>query len=86
MIIMDLSNAFYTLIHKLLVAKRKSYGLHSSTAFFIESYFANRYQRCKIEDSLSEWERIMAGVPQGSILRPLLYNIFINDIFMYIEN
>ena len=82
---MDLSKVFDTLNHNLLVAKCKTYGLNLNAALFIKSYFTNRYQ-CKIGDSFSEWERIIAGVLQGSILRPLLCNIFINDIFLYIEN
>ena len=57
-----------------------------NVALFIKSYLTNRYQCCKIEDSLSEWERIIAGVPQGSILGTLLFNIYINDIFLCIEN
>ena len=85
-IIMDLSKAFDTLNHDLLVAKLKAYGLDSNVALFIRNYLTNRYQRCKIGDSFSEWERIIAGVPQGSIFGSPLFNIFINDKFLYIEN
>ena len=85
-IIMDLSKAFATLNHNLLVAKLEAYGLDLNAASFIKSYYTNRYQRCKIGDSFSEWERIIAGVAQGSILGSIFFNIFINDIFLYIEN
>ena len=84
MIIIDVSKAFDTLNHNLLVAKLKAYGLNLDAASVIKRYLTNRYQRCKIGDSFNEWERIIAVVPQGSNLGSLLFNIFINDIFLYI--
>ena len=85
-IIMELSKAFDTLNLNLLVAKRKVYVLDLNAASFIKNYLTNKHQGCKIGDSFSEWERIIAGVLQRSILGPLHFNIFINYIFLYIEN
>ena len=65
MIIMDLSKAFDTLNHNLVVAKLKPYSLDSNAALFMKSYLTDRYhQLSKIEGSFSEWEKIIAGVPQ----------------------
>ena len=85
-IITDLSKAFDTLNHNLLIAKLQAYGLDLNATSFIKSCVTNRYQRCKVGHSFSKWGRIIAGVPQGSILGSLLFSIFINDIFLYIEN
>ena len=81
-IIMDLSKAFETLNHNLLIEKPKVYGLDLNAALFIKGCLTNRYQRCKIRNSFSKWEIIIAEVPQGSIFGSLLFNIFINDIFL----
>ena len=62
-IIMDLSKVSDTLNCNLLVAERNTCGLHLNTASFIKSYLRNRYQRCKIGDSFSEWERIISLDP-----------------------
>ena len=65
-IIMDLSKAFDSLNHELLLAKLKAYGLDSNSVTFMKSYLTNRLQRCKINNYFSEWGKVLNGVPQGS--------------------
>ena len=52
----------------------------------IQNYLANRKQRTKINDSYSPWIEILFGVPQGSILEPLLFNIFLSDLFLIVKD
>ena len=65
---MDLSKAFDTLDHSLLLAKLSAYGFDNNSLSFVRSYLTNRIQRCKIENHFSNWRKITTGVPQGSIL------------------
>ena len=84
-IITDLSKAFDSLNHELLLIKLKTYGLDNYSVTFTKSYLTNRLQRCKINNSFCEWGKVLNGVPKGSILGSLLFNIFLNDIILSLQ-
>ena len=79
----DLSKAFDCLNHELLIAKLEAYGFDHDSLLYIYSYLSNRKQRTKINNYFSSWADIVSGVPQGSILGPLLFNIYLNDMFYF---
>jgi hypothetical protein len=88
---MDLSKAFDCLPHKLLLLKLEAYhyGMSKSALQLIENYLTNRKQCVKVGyvgTTLSNWQNIYKGILQGSILGPVLFNIFLNNIFHFTTN
>ena len=85
-ILTDLSKAFDCIRHDLLIAKCHAYGIDKGSLKYIYDYLSNRQQRVRINDSFSSWKNIKYGVPQGSILGPLFFNIFMCDLFNFLDD
>ena len=84
-VLIDFSKAFDCLPHDLLVAKLAAYGFDRNTLKLFHSYLKDRKQVVNVKGFVGILKEIISGVPQGSILGPILLNIFINDLFYFVD-
>ena len=81
----DLSKAFDTLNHDLLIAKLHAYVFDKKTFKLLHSYLTKKWQRTKVNSSFTVWSELLQRVLQGSVLEPILFNIYLNDLFYLTE-
>ena len=83
---MDLSKAFDCIPHELLIAKMDAYDFSENPLTFFFSYLKRRKQSVQINNTYSIFQLLLSGVTQSSILGSILFDLFINELFMYFKN
>ena len=84
-ILMSLSKASDCLPHELVLVKLHAYGVDIKSLKLLQDYLSNRTQRVKLDSTFSSWLKILLRVAQASILGPLIFNIFLNDMLRFFE-
>ena len=85
-VFIDLSKAFDTVNHRILLRKLMKYGIRGGELEWFRNYLSCRKQRVCLDGSRSDWTEVKKGVPQGSILGPLLFLLYVNDLPRTIQN